>query len=165
MRTLTLLLTAILIIPVSAAPPHDAVVTIYSNGNIFTTGAPYANHAAFLGRIFDGKQPVGFVQPGHFLTLHLSPGPHVFSASLNTKHPAANSQLPLDLADGRMYFIRVQEESRGALFMGSETGRLELVTCQIAHQEAANAGPTNSKRIVLEMRDKVASAVSMPSCE
>ncbi|MGB7549645.1 MAG: hypothetical protein WBM14_18065 [Terracidiphilus sp.] len=165
MRSLTVLLTAMLTIPISAAPRHAAGVTFYSDGNVITTGAPYANHAAFLGWLFDGKKPIGFIQPKHFLTLHLSPGPHKFSASLSTKHPAENSQLPIDLAEGGMYFIRVQEESRGALFMGSEKGRLNLVTCEVAHQEAANARPTDSKRIVPEMRDKVTSATLIPSCE
>lgn len=165
MRTLTLLLTTMLVIPASSVPTPGAEVTIYSNGNILTTGAPRANHAAFLGWLYDGSRSIGFIQPKHFLTLHLPPGPHAFSASLSAKHPAENSQLSLDLAEGGKYFIRVQEESRGALFMGAEKGRLDLVTCQIAHQEAANANPTDPKRIVQEMRDKVTPARSMPPCE
>ncbi|MDE3188281.1 MAG: hypothetical protein KGM96_12280 [Acidobacteriota bacterium] len=154
-----------ILLPARAAPSHDAELTLYSNGNIFTTGAPYANHGAFLGWIFDNDQPIGFIQPKHFLTLRLSPGPHRFSASTSTKHSANNSQLAVVLAEGKKYYIRVQEESRGYLVIGSERGRLDLVTCQIALQEAANAHPTDPKHISQGMRDKIASATSLPPCE
>ena len=162
LRTLKALLAAILIIPASAAPPPAAEVTFYSGGNIAANFAPYANHAVFIGFLYVGDQQIGFVQPKRFLTLHLPTGPQIFSASQNKKHPAKNSQLPLVLTEGGKYFVRVEQESR---LISSDVGRLDLVTCKTAHQEAGNASPTDSKRIVPEMRDKITSARSMPPCE
>jgi hypothetical protein len=158
-----------LFLPASAAPPTDAEVTIYSNGSLASAvlmpGEPKVNHAAFIGLLFDGDQKIGFIQPNRFLTLRLPTGQHTFSASLSSKHPAKDSQLPLVLNAGEKYFIRVQEESRGVVFASAQKGRLDLVTCQIAHQDAANASPTDSKRIAPEMRDKIIPTRSMPPCE
>jgi hypothetical protein len=159
-----MLLMAMLILPSITSPAQTAEVTFFSNGSKLTPNAPHANHAVFDGWLFDGNQPIGFVQPKHFLTLRLSTGPHIFSASFSAKHPAENSKLQIDLAEGGRYFVRVQAEWRGVLVLESRKGRLDVVTCQIAQLEATNAPSSDTKRIMPEMRDKVVSGPSIPPC-
>ncbi len=96
-------------IPVACA--QDAQVTFYSNGSALRGGLPVVNHGAFTGGIFDGDQRLVMLHHRHFFTLHLAVGPHTFSASLSGKHPAANSQLVLDLKPDEQYFIRQTEPS------------------------------------------------------
>lgn len=165
MKVLTILLTAMLIFPASATAPKDAEITFYSNGSVLASNTPYANHAAFLGWLFDDNQRIALIQPKHYVTLHVSPGPHVFSASFS-KHPAKNSQLSLDLTEGGKYFVRVQAEWRGILVLETRKGRLDLVDCQIALQETAKATPTDPERILAELRDRIVSGTtSLPTCE
>jgi hypothetical protein len=163
-RTLTSLSLAALASFALAGNAQDVEVTFYSNGNPYTTVAPHADHAMFVGTLFDGKQPIGFLQPKRFLTLYLSPGPHTFSGSLSRKKPDEKSQLSLDLTAGVSYFIRAQMEVRGVVIT-SEKDRLDSVTCQIAHQEAEKALPTDPKRIEPAMRPKITSVSSLPSCK
>lgn len=162
MRAPAILLTAILIIPAyAAAVPQDAEITFYSNGSVLSASTPHANHAEFIGVLFDNNQRIGLVQPRHFLTLHLAPGPHVFSASYS-KHAAKNSQLALELTEGGRNFVRVQAEYRGIFLIETDKGRLDLVDCKTALQEAAKETPTDLKRIQAGLRDKIVSGTLQP---
>lgn len=166
MRARTLVWLAIFVFAAMPALTQDGTVSFYSNGLMAIQLVPLptpAKHAAFLGCIFNGEQKIGFVQPGHFLTLHLSPGHYTFSASMSCKHPAKNSQLPVDLTENVSYFIRVQEVIT-PIPGQPDRGRLDQVTCMVAHEEAGKAKPTNSKHIAQDFRDRIASTSLLPDC-
>jgi hypothetical protein len=162
--TLPTLLLGSLVKSTPEAGTQDAEVTFYSNGNPFTTVASHADHAMFVGTLFDGEQPIGFLQPKRFLTIHLPTGPHVFSGSLSRKKPDRRAQLPLVLTPGENYFVRAQMESRG-IIVTLEKDRLDSVSCQVAHEEAETERPTDPRRVERAMRDRIAPVVSLPPCK
>jgi len=147
-----------------AAEPPQAQITFYSNGNSWTTGIPGAKSGIFAGALFDGDQPLAYIRRGRFVTFRLSPGTHIFSASFHN-HPAANSQLTLDLLANGSYFVRAVAESRGVVVVDSPKGLLSSVSCQTAHQEAEKTRPLESKHIPQDAR-AMWNAVSMiPPCD
>jgi len=162
MRSLVYLTLLLCIAPVTLA--QDAEVTFYSNGSSLNGGLPVVNHAAFNGAIFDGDQRLAILHHRHFLILHLAVGPHTFSASLSSKHPAANSQLTVDLQPNAQYFIRVDRAARGIMLVQTERGHLDLVTCVVAHSEAAQTTPEQDKRMTIEVRARVVDLLMLPPC-
>ena len=141
----------------------QAQVTFYSNGNFWTSGLPGAKSGIFAGALFDENQPLAYIRRNRFVTFHLAAGAHVFSASFSN-HPARNSQMSLDLAANGSYFIRAVAESRGVVVVDFTKGRLDSVTCQVAHQEAEKALPLEAKHIPQAAIANVDSILSMPSC-
>jgi len=147
----------------AAAAPQDAEVTFYSNHSVLAAGIPGAKYG-FDGAIFDGQRRIAVIRHGRFLTLHLPLGSHIFSASLSGKHPAANSQLSLELVENGKYFIRAKAESRGVIVIDSPKGQLDQVNCQIAHQEGEGTHPLEEKHVSSEVRTAMATATTMPPC-
>jgi len=142
----------------------DAEIIFYSNGSIWKTQAPNAKHALFIGNIFDGSQRIGFVQQKKFLILHLSPGPHTFSVGPGTGKPDPKTQISLELASGKQYFIRAQGESKGVPLFTNLKNRLDLVTCETAQKEAGGFSPTEVKHIAPELKGRIVSGSSLSPC-
>lgn len=149
----------------STPQAQDAEVTFYSNGSLRSLLMPDAKHAAFGGYIYDGQTRLFTTWHDRFVTLHFPPGVHVFSASYSHRHPARNSQLSLDLVAGQSYFIRVEAEFKGAIILESQKGRLDVVSCQIAHHDAGQDKPVETKRIAPNARPEVVAVTSMPPCK
>ena len=123
-----------------------ASVTFYSGGSLFKTGLPETKSAVFEGCIFDADQSLGCISYHGFMTVTITPGKHVFSASLSSHHPAKNSQLEITLEAGKNYYVRaVGENSAFKHVIGSQQGQLEVVDCRVAHDETKNSGEVKEK--------------------
>ena len=94
-------------------PPEttaDAVVTFYGSGDLWKSYVPGTKTTLFQGCIFDGEEKVGCLTFLGFLSVRLSPGVHIFSASLHDNHSVANSQMPVLLEAGKNYYLRAIQE-------------------------------------------------------
>jgi hypothetical protein len=158
-RHKSLVLLVALLAFLGLAKAQDAEITFYSNGSLLMMSAPWTKHALFGGEIYDGTERVASLYPRRFLTLRVTPGSHVFSASYS-KHPAKNSQLAVTVAAGETYFISAEAESRG---LGVK-GRLDLVPCQKARDSAGSIRPLEHKYIALTAKSKVVTTTSFPAC-
>ena len=147
-------------------PSHaeDAAVYFFTGGSLATTGVPGSKHGLFGGNIFDGNQRIGFIWRNRYVAVTLAPGTHDFSASLSSKHPAENSHASFVLEANKTYFIRAQSESYGIVIIGSSRGRLEEVSCAVAHEQAAKAVPVNAKHISPEFRGRIVPGKALPLC-
>lgn len=159
------LLPALSAAQASAPETQYAEVTFYSNASILKIELPYSKHAFFYGEIFDGQTKIATMRHGRFLTLHLSPGAHVFSASFSGRHPAKNSQLSLNLVVGQSYFIRAEGEYKNFVYFELGKGRLDEVSCATAHAEAGDTKPLKEKHIAKSARSETVALTSMPPCQ
>ena len=151
-------------LPGQTAPVAPAaVVTFYAGGSLLKTALPTTKSAVFSGCIFDGQLMVGCITHLGFVAVRATPGAHVFSASLSSKHPAKNSHLEMTLEPGRNYFVRaVGEVSAFKHVVGARQGRLDLVSCDIAHDETRNSSPMEDKQ--LGPAYKAAALPDIPAC-
>src|SRR5580692_7967625 len=123
-----LALSAMYVVPVASA--QEATVTFYAGGQVSKLLLPASKTAVFGGYIFDDQKAITAIWRSHYITVRLPAGPHVFSASTNSKHPAKNSQLPLTLEADKSYFVRAETEVNGIVVVASEKGRLDVVPCE-----------------------------------
>ncbi len=148
----------------------DATVMFYSHGSMMTSGLPGTNHGIFYGCVYDGTEQLAcfrdgfFIKNNRFIVFRLPAGSHTFSASYSGKHPAKNSQMPMQLEGGKTYFLRAQSESRGVIEIEWDRGRLDEVSCAVAAQEAATAKALKAERIPAKMAGLLAPAQVIPSC-
>jgi hypothetical protein len=83
---------------------------------------------------------LGCITHRTFVTVKIVPSQHVFSASLSEHHAAKNSQTEMVLEPGKNYFVRAITENNGFKdVIGRSKGRLEIVSCEVAHSETAKA--------------------------
>lgn len=170
-------------------PPEttaDAVVTFYGSGDLWKSYVPGTKTTLFQGCIFDGEEKVGCLTFLGFLSVRLSPGVHIFSASLHDNHSVANSQMPVLLEAGKNYYLRaIQEHTRLAGIPVilpvpipvplvpiqvipipapalPRRGRLDVVACDVAHKEAASKRPMPSRFMGKGMSGK--ELQKMPEC-
>jgi len=123
-------------------------VTFYSGGSLLKTALPQTNSATFEGCIFDGEQSLGCISYRGFMTVTVTAGKHLFSASLSSHHPAKNSQLEMTLEPGKNYYVRaVAEISAFKYVIGAMQGRLDTVSCQVAHDETKNSGEVKESKM------------------
>lgn len=150
---------------------QDATVTFYSMGSTGKTGLKVGvtlgvpGKMPFAGWVFDGDHKLARLQPGHFMTLHLASGEHVFSGTFNSKHPAANALLPLTLAADQHYFVRLTGEHNGILVVLTYKGFIQQVDCETARQEASGAEPIKANRVEKDVRDSLADVAHFPRCK
>lgn len=124
-----------------AAPQNsEATVTFYSGGTLWKTGLPGAKNAPFRGWIFDGTTQLTQLEWRRYAVMKLPPGLHVFSATLNRNHAAANSQTSLTLEAGKSYYLRAVIET-GAFTWQTDKGRLEITPCDVAAKDTADSAP------------------------
>ncbi len=174
-KVLCMLLTAALALsaraqdgPSNIQPP--ATVTFYVHGSRLKSGVPGTNTGIFYGAIYDGTKQLfpfhqGFTiaRNDRFATLTMPPGPHDFAAWYG-KHPTSGHHLAVMLEPGKQYFFRAQSESRGIIEVEIEHGRLDLVTCQTAHQDAPEAKPVQVKHPSPDFTSILEPLQSMPPC-
>ncbi len=144
----------------SAAATNDTFVTFYNKGSLVQGSIPGTKHNLFMGVIFDGQQNLGYLRFHRFMTMRFPAGEHVFSASNSGKHPAENSQLILNLEEGKNYFIRAQSESS----IVTDKGRLDVMTCEVAHAELEKATVVEEKHVPKDVRDRLVQDKSLPEC-
>lgn len=144
----------------SVAAASDAFVTFYDKGSLVGASFPGTKHNFFTGVIFDGQQNLGYLRLHQFTTMRFPAGEHIFSASNSRRHPAENSQLVLNLEEGKHYFIRAQSES-GIL---TDKGRLEVMTCEAAHADLQKATAIEEKHVPKDVRDRLVQEKSLPDC-
>ena len=149
---------------------QSAQVTFYVHGSRLKSGLPGTNTGIFYGSIYDGTQllfpfhqGISTVKNDRFATLNIPPGPHDFAAWYG-RHPTSGHHLAVALEPGKLYFFRAQSESRGIVEIEIEHGRLDQVTCQIAHQEVPNAKPIEIKHPSPSFISMRVPLQSMPSC-
>src|ERR1700760_961960 len=61
--------------------PVQAQATFYSSGKFLKGSIPFNKHAAFIGRIMDGKNQLAMLELGRFVTFNLEPGEHTLAAN------------------------------------------------------------------------------------
>jgi hypothetical protein len=154
----------------SHAFAQNAQVTFYVHGSRLKTGVPGTNTGIFYGAIYDGTQQLfafhevfSTLKNDRFATLNVPPGPHDFAAWYG-KHPTSGHHLVVTIEPGKQYFFRAQSESRGVIAVEVEHGRLDQVTCQIAHQEAPSAKPVEIRYPTATFTSMHAPLQSMPPC-
>ena len=155
----------------------EAIVTFYSAGSWWKLLDVGREHGIFHGCIYEVKQEVACLQFPGFVSLRLPVGVHVFSASLSERHGATNSQTPVLLEAGAHYFLRAEVNTKkfavvpvlippfgGAVptTLHPRRGRLDVVTCEVAHQETANARPMPPKYIDKSLQGSMLD--DMPAC-
>ena len=96
-------------LPATAAK-MNATVTFYSGGSIWKTGLPGVKSGVFQGCIFEKEQQLACLRWREYAVVEFTPGVHVFSASLSSKHGAENSQTPILLEAGKSYYLRAENE-------------------------------------------------------
>jgi hypothetical protein len=163
------LIAAQLILGCIPASAQEATVVFYAHGSALTSGLPGSNRGIFYGSIFDGNHRLlnfregFFVKNNRMLIFHLAPGLHIFSASYG-KHPSKKSQVALTLEPGKNYFLRAQSESRGVVEIEWERGRLDLVSCDVAQRETANAKILQKKKVSPYAMTSVSFNQTFPPC-
>jgi hypothetical protein len=151
------------------AVAQDAQVTFYSNGSLANEMLPATDHGLFQGWLYRDQERLGEISYHMFVTLRMAPGGYVFSASFSGKHPAQNSQLALTLEANHSYFMRIETEkpAKTLLIPGGplRKGRLDPVTCQVAHQEAETMTPLEAKHLSAAARASLVQTASFPACQ
>jgi hypothetical protein len=149
---------------------QTAQVTFYVHGSRLKSGLPGTNTGIFFGAIYDGAkqlfpfhQNFTFVRNDRFTTLNMPAGQHDFAAWYG-KHPTSGHHLVVTLEPGKQYFFRAQSESRGIIEIEIEHGRLDEVTCQIAHQDSPDAKPVEVKHPSPDYVSLLEPLQTMPSC-
>ncbi len=133
-----------------------ATITFYAGGTL-------AKNAVFTGCIFDGEQMLGCVTHQTFVTVKIAPGQHVFSASLSERHAAKNSQTEMALESGKNYYVRaVTEKDEFKDVIGRIKGRLEIVSCEVAHNETTKAAVMGDDQLGKTYQTK--GLPDMPAC-
>lgn len=145
--------------PADNIAPHEsseATVTFYSGGSILHGILPFTNSDVFDGCIFEQDIKLACITWRRYAVVKLAPGVHVFSASLSERHGAKNSQTPLLLEAGKVYFLRAKDKHVkidaipvpiGMGFVVPTTlhpnkGFLDVVSCDVAAKETADFAPT-----------------------
>jgi hypothetical protein len=154
-----------------SANAQEATVTFYTNGSVLATATPGNKHGIFAGSIFDGDLAL-FRFQGHgfeknqdrFVTVTLPPGPHNFAASYS-KDASHDTHVTLVLEAGSHYFLRANAEAKGIVIIGSETGILNEVDCNIAHQEIGKGKALVPRRVAPSVQATTSSSEPLPSCQ
>lgn len=157
------------------AQAQYATVIFYEHGSELTSGLPGSKHGIFFGAVFDGADRLLVFRSGFFAKndryalFRLPPGAHVFSASYSRK-ASEHGSLKLELAQGKTYFIRAQQETLPSsalllpLGLGLQRGRVDEVRCPEAEPELRNAKPLPRKAISPHVISEWVDANSIPSC-
>lgn len=167
---LTCAAAASALIPFAAvAQSTDATVTFYAHGSFWTSGLPGSKHSLFVGKIFDGSNPLlsfheGLVTKNNrFVTLHLPAGPHDFAAA-DGNAPKSEVHIPITLEAGKQYFFRAQDESSGIVVVTWTKARLDQVTCREAQTDAPEAKPLKPKHSTPALASSRVDLLTMPGC-
>lgn len=140
---LLLALPALAQTPVPVAPQVE--VTFYSSGSFMKAAIPGYKYGDFAGKIFDERNQLAMLRPGHFITFKLDAGPHIFSASSwADSEPDLGGHLKIDLVANQHYYIGTYMKTP---LLVLSTFRLEQRTCQEAQKDNARTKPLAPKHL------------------
>lgn len=153
-----------------SAKMHGQGVTVsfYSHAKALS-GFPVEKRGIFFGDVYDGDQRLvsfrtGFIaKDNRFATFSLTPGPHIFSATYDG-HPSKKHPFPMTLEAGKQYFIRVRSQVTELVVIEFIEGRLDEVSCEMAHQETKKSKPLPSKNASSKMAANMVPSTSIPPC-
>ena len=142
-----------------SAPRSDALVTFYSHAVTVKGGLMGPSLGAFMGRIFEGDHQIAFMEPSRFVTFHLAPGTHVFSAvSWMNKSANHGAHLTLNLEANQHYFVETGTLAVGPPFV------IRQVPCGRAALENAHTAPLEFAHLRPDGRSIAVNDVSFPAC-
>jgi len=135
---------------------QTGTVTFYTPGNSAKStaaGLLPKSRQPFNGWLFDGPQRLARVQPGRFITFHLSPGTHSFTVPWHSKHPG-KEPLVLTIESGHHYCVRLYARMTNyeVIPLGYANSQIEEVPCEQATGEAAHLRPINPNRVDSSVR-------------
>jgi hypothetical protein len=143
----------------SPATLPEAQVTFYSNEITVLGGTLGHKPGAFVGRIFDGDDQLAFMEPATFVTFHLTPGIHVFSAtSWTVKHPEPGVHITVNLDANQHYFIESGSVSKEPLFL------LRNVSCRDAQNDNARSKSLKATHLRAHGIPLVVHKTTFPPC-
>ncbi len=138
-------------------------MTFYSNGSLLKSAKPGYKEGAFLGLIFDDKQPLAKMKSGSFVTFTFDPGPHVFSTNYWwDKSPKGGAHVTLDLAANKHYYVATYFKTTLALVV--QRPRIEQSLCEDAQKNATHAKPLPSSDVEKEAMPFMLAENSFPAC-
>ncbi len=147
------------------APDAPAQVTFYSHAVTVLGGLPGHQPAAFKGRIFDEDRQLAFMEPGHFVTFNLTPGPHILSATWwIAKHAKGGAHLPINLVANQQYFIETMVLNSGLLF-GTVNLHIKDVSCSSAQQDNLHSKPLEPSHLRPDGVPLAVPATAFPPCQ
>jgi hypothetical protein len=137
----------------AALPTKDALKTL----------AVPAGNMPFRGWLFDGEEKLAHARIGRFMTFHLTPGPHLFSATYGASQPGSATAL-INIQADHHYCVRLSAryESYYVVPLSSVAGRIDQVPCQQVFQEAGTTKPLEAKRVEPAARLESDSSASFP---
>lgn len=142
----------------------QAQVTFYSHGITLLGGLPGHDPAAFKGRIFDEDHQLAFMEPGHFVTFNLAPGPHVLSANWwTTKHAKGGAHVLVNLVGDQQYFIETMVLNSG-LFGIRVNLLIKEVTCEGAQKDNLRSKPLEPTHLRPDGVPLAVAATAFPQC-
>jgi len=152
---------------VSSCLAQKGTVTFYTPGNsVKSTTASLLprSQQPFTGWLFDGPQPLAHVQPGRFMTFHLSPGEHSFTVPWHSTRPGKD-QLSIKVESGGQYCVRLSAKMTNFEPIPYErlNSQVEEVPCQQAQSEAAHMKPIEIKRVDPAARGELDPTTTFPS--
>jgi hypothetical protein len=157
---------------------QTAKVTFYSDAieakDALRIGLVPAGNEPFPGWLYDGSDKLAHFLPGHFVTFHLQPGIHAFSASGSSKRPSSgvpqgnshrpSSVLHLEIERGENYCVRLSAKyvNWAVIPMQTYEPRIEQVPCNEEINEAKNTKPLDKKRIEKSAQDDIDPSLVFP---
>ncbi len=135
---------------------EGAVVTFYATGGTVRLSPA-------MGFIFDGKEMIGEITPGHFMAVNIPAGAHVFTASMSK---AGDDREPIELSitPGKQYFFRVTTTHKMGFGASSYQSHLQATTCEKARSDADTTKPVEAKRVESAWRPSLSNLAYFPKC-
>jgi len=138
-------------------------VTFYSTGDFWKASLPGYKYGMFSGPIFDNKQQLVNITPGHFVTFNLSPGTHIFSTNYWLAQTSkGGAHLKIDLVANQHYYIGTYLKTTPLLMVS--TPHIEQTTCNEAQKHAASSKPLGIEHIKEEAIPLAVSETYFPQC-
>jgi len=146
---------------------QTGTVTFYS-GNLpakdaLKTAIVPAGTEPFSGWLFDGDEKLARARIGRFMTFHITPGPHSFSATYRSDKPGT-AIVHINVEADHHYCVRLSAKYANyyVVPLSSVSGRIDEVPCQKAFQEAGTIRPLETKHVEPAARGELVVSTSFP---
>jgi len=150
---------------------QDAVITFFAPGSMWKAvghGEMMAGIGSrqipFQGWVFSDGDNIAHMRSRHFVSFHVTPGPHTFSASWNKAHPEEKASLTLDINPAGQYFIFVGGEEKGALIIQLLRSSIAPVNCSEAFAVASGFKALSAGAVDKDARAHLVDSVYFPKC-
>jgi hypothetical protein len=149
---------------------QTGTVTFYSAGfpvkDVLKTVVVPVGTEPFGGWLFDGQKRLAHARGSRFITFHLTPGPHSFSATYRSSKPGSATAL-IDIQADHHYCVRLSTKYVNYYIagLGSVAGKIEQVPCQQAFQEAGTTKPLEAKRVEPTAQPEWDTSASFPKAD